>query len=56
MGDRMRYETFADLIPGDYKYPSIEKVFKLHDTPLESTGGVLEVECLESYKYWPKAE
>lgn len=47
----MRYQTFADLIPGDYKYLSIEKVFKLHDTLLESTGGVLEEECLESYKY-----
>ena len=52
----VRYKTFADLIPGDYKYLTIEEVFRHHDTPLESTGGILEEECLESYKYWPKPE
>lgn len=52
----VRYETFADLVPGDYKYLTIEEVFRHHDTPLESIGGILEEECLESYKYWPKPE
>ena len=52
----VRYETFADLVPGDYKYLTIEEVFRHHDAPLESIGGILEEECLESYKHWPKPE
>jgi tRNA(Arg) A34 adenosine deaminase TadA len=52
----VNYKTFADLIPGDHKYLPIEEVFRLHDAPLEAVGGVLEEECLESYKFWPKNE
>ncbi len=50
----VRYETFASIILGDYKYLPIEEVYRLHDTPLEAVGGILEEECLESYRYWPK--
>jgi len=50
----VRYETFAKLMPEPYQYISVEEVYRLHDTPLEATGGVLEGECLDSYKFWPK--
>jgi hypothetical protein len=40
----------------DSKYVSIEEVYRLLDKTLEALGGVLEEECLNSYKYWPKED
>ena len=47
------YETFSSLVPGRYRYISIEKAFRLLDTPLDARGGVLQEECLSSYEFWP---
>ena len=49
------YETKSTLL-GRNSFISIEKVFELLDTPLGSVGGVLEKECLETYKHWPQME
>ena len=48
------YKTFSSLVPGKYKYVSIEKTFELLETPIITVPGILEDECLEAYKYWPK--
>jgi tRNA(Arg) A34 adenosine deaminase TadA len=48
------YDTFSNLVPGTYRYVSIEEAFKLLQTPIETLGGVLEEECLKTYQYWPK--
>jgi tRNA(Arg) A34 adenosine deaminase TadA len=48
----VRYESFKSILSEKFRYVSIEKVFELLDTPLESIGGVLEEECMETYKHW----
>jgi tRNA(Arg) A34 adenosine deaminase TadA len=52
----VRYETFAELVPRPHKYVSIEEVYEFYDESLEAIGGVLEEECLDSYKYWPEEQ
>ncbi len=52
----VRYESFKSILSEKFRYVSIEKVFELLDTPLESIGGVLEEECMETYKHWPKKD
>jgi tRNA(Arg) A34 adenosine deaminase TadA len=50
----VKYETFAEQVPGPYRYVSIEDIYKLLGKPLEAFDGVLEEECLDSYEHWPK--
>jgi tRNA(Arg) A34 adenosine deaminase TadA len=47
------YET-KNTFSGRDRFISIEKVFELLDTPLLSVGGILEKECLKTYKHWPQ--
>jgi tRNA(Arg) A34 adenosine deaminase TadA len=49
----VKYETYASHVPGKKKYVTIEQVFELLHTPLDSTSGIIEKECLETYKIWP---
>lgn len=52
----VRYETLKTTFSSKYRSIPIETVFEMLDAPLDSVGGVLEKECLETYKYWPKKE
>ncbi|MBD3204972.1 hypothetical protein GF319_01350 [Candidatus Bathyarchaeota archaeon] len=48
------YDTFSSLVPGKYKFISIEKAFELLETPITTVSGILEKECLKAYEHWPK--
>lgn len=48
------YDTFSSLVPGKYKFISIEKAFELLETPITTESGILEEECLKAYEHWPK--
>jgi tRNA(Arg) A34 adenosine deaminase TadA len=52
----VRYETLSSRVPDTYRYVSVEEAYKLLKTPLYAIGGVLEEQCLESYKLWHKEE
>ena len=52
----VRYETLETVFSSKYKSIPIETMFTLLDASLDSVGGVLEKECLETYKYWPKKD
>ncbi|OGD45726.1 hypothetical protein A3K69_04240 [Candidatus Bathyarchaeota archaeon RBG_16_57_9] len=48
------YETFANMIPGKYRYMPIEELYERLGTPLESVRGVLEEEGVKVYDHWPE--
>lgn len=50
------YKALESRFSSKFRYVPIETIFKLLDAPLDSTGGVLEKECLETYAHWPKKD
>lgn len=46
------YDTFAKLVPGEYRYIACEEVVQRLDRDVEVVGPVLEREGLHVFQYW----